>query len=150
MRLAVGSVPPLLDHLGLSTAGEALLATIPVLCYALGALGGPLIQSAFGEELAIFLALTAMTAGLFLRAVQPGWGLFLGTVIAGLAVAALNVLVPSLLKARFAKRIGDMTGLYTMILVVSTAVAAGSTVPIYHLAGESVGVALGVWCLPGA
>src|SRR3954451_16595188 len=37
-----------------------------------------------------------------------------------------------------------------MILVVSTAVAAGSTVPIYHLAGESVGVALGVWCLPGA
>lgn len=69
--------------------------------------------------------------------------------MAGLAVAGLNVLLPSLVKVRFPARVGDMTGLYTMVMVVSTA-AAGLIVPIYYLTNESVTAALGIWCIPVA
>jgi CP family cyanate transporter-like MFS transporter len=148
MRVAVGSVPPLLGNLGLNGTEQSLLVTIPLLCYSLGALGGPRLQAQFGEERAIFVSMAVLLAGLAVRAIWPDWGLFLGTVVAGFAVAGLNVLLPSLLKIRFPERVSDVTGLFAMVVVISTAIAAGITVPVYHLTNDSVTAALGVWCIP--
>jgi CP family cyanate transporter-like MFS transporter len=147
-RVAVGSVPPLLDHLGLSGFGESLVVYVPTICFALGALTGPALQRRYGEERAIFFATILMLAGLVLRSVSPDWGLIPGTVVAGFGAAGLNVLIPSFIKVRFPDRVGDMTALYATLVVIGTAIAAGVAVPIYHLSDDSLEVALGVWSLP--
>lgn len=149
-RIPVGSIPPLLGQLGLDEAGESILVMIPTICFAIGALTAPSLQARYGEERAIFFATVLLLVGLTFRAVWPGWGLFPGTVIAGFAAAGLNVLIPSLVKVRFPDRVGDMTALYATLFVVGAAIAAGIAVPIYHLADDSLGAALGVWSLPVA
>jgi CP family cyanate transporter-like MFS transporter len=149
-RIPVGSIPPLLDHLGLNGIGESALVYVPTVCFALGALAGPTLQRRYGEERAIFFATILVLVGLLLRAVSPDWGLIPGTVVAGFGAAGLNVLLPSLIKIRFPDRVGDMTGLYATLVVIGTALSAGIAVPIYHMSNDSLEVALGVWSLPVA
>jgi CP family cyanate transporter-like MFS transporter len=147
-RVPVGSVPPLLDDLGLSGVGESVIVYVPTVCFALGALTGPALQRRFGEERAIFFATILVLAGILLRSIAPGWALIAGTVVAGFGAAGLNVLLPSFIKVRFPDRVGDMTALYATLVVIGTAIAAGLAVPIYHMADNSLEVALGVWSLP--
>jgi MFS transporter, CP family, cyanate transporter len=149
-RVPVGSIPPLLDQLGLGGAGEATLVMVPTICFAIGALAGPGLQARYGEERSIFFATVLLLVGLALRAAWPDWALFPGTIVASFAAAGLNVLIPSLIKIRFPDRISDMTALYATLFVIGAAIAAGIAVPVYHLAGNSLDVALGVWSLPVA
>jgi CP family cyanate transporter-like MFS transporter len=150
MRQPVASAPPILDRLGLGGTSESLLVTIPVLCFAVGALGGPALRRWLGEERAVFALLAGMLAGLLLRAFAPEWALFAGTITAGFAVAVLNVLIPSLIKRRFPTRVGPMMAAYTMAITIGASLAAGVTVPVLHATGGSTGWALGVWAIPVA
>jgi CP family cyanate transporter-like MFS transporter len=150
MRQPVASVPPLLERLGLGGTAESLLVTIPVLCFALGALGGPALRRRFGEERAVFVLLVAIGAGLLLRAYSPEWALFSGTIVTGLAIAVLNVLIPSLIKRRFPSGVGTMMAVYTMAITVGASLAAGVTVPVVQAMGDSTAWGLAVWVLPVA
>jgi MFS transporter, CP family, cyanate transporter len=147
-RPAVASVPPVLGELGLGPTAQSLLVTIPVLCFGLGALAGPRVRRALGEEWAIFVIVAVLAAAILVRAVFLGWVLFPSTVVIGLAIALLNVLMPSFIKRRFPERPGAMTSAYVASATLGPALAAGLTVPIYRAAGDSVGIALGVWALP--
>jgi CP family cyanate transporter-like MFS transporter len=150
MRQPVAGVPPLLDRLDLGGTAASLLVTIPVLCFALGALGGPALRRRLGEERAVFVLTAALLAGLLVRALTPGWALFTGTVVGGFAIAILNVLIPSLIKRRFPNRVGAMMAAYTMAITVGASLAAGVTVPILHATGDSTTWALAVWAIPVA
>ncbi len=147
-RPAVASVPPVLGDLGLGLTAQSLLVTIPVLCFGLGALAGPRVRRALGEEWAIFVIVAVLAAAILVRAVFLGWVLFPSTVVIGLAIALLNVLMPSFIKRRFPERPGAMTSAYVASATLGPALAAGLTVPIYSAAGDSVSIALGVWALP--
>jgi CP family cyanate transporter-like MFS transporter len=148
-RPAVASVPPVLGELGLGSLAQSLLVTIPVLCFGIGALAGPRMRRMFGEERAIFALLSLLIVAIGVRAVFLGWTLFPATVVAGLSIAVLNVLMPSLVKRRFPDRLGGMTSAYVASATLGPALAAGLTVPVLHAANGSVTVALGVWALPG-
>jgi CP family cyanate transporter-like MFS transporter len=150
MRQPVAGVPPLLDRLGLGGTATSLLVTIPVLAFALGALAGPALRRRLGEERAVFVLMAALLVGLGVRALAPDWALFSGTVAGGLAIAILNVLIPSLIKRRFPSRVGAMMAAYTMAITVGASLAAGLTVPVLHAAGDSTAWALGVWAVPVA
>ncbi len=147
-RPAVASVPPVLGELGLSLTAQSLLVTIPVLCFGVGALAGPRIRRALGEEWAIFLLVAVLMSAIALRAVFLGWSLFPTTVVIGLSIAVLNVLMPSFIKRRFPERPGAMMSAYVASATLGPALAAGLTVPVYEAAGDSVSIALGVWALP--
>lgn len=149
LRTAVTSVPPLLDDLSLGGAAQSLLVTIPVLCFACGAFAAPRVRARLGEEVAIAVLLGATVAGMALRAASPQAALFAGTIIAGLGMAGANVLLPSLMKRRFAGRLGPMTAAYTTMLNVGGGIAAALTVPVYHATGDA-GAALAIWALPAA
>jgi CP family cyanate transporter-like MFS transporter len=148
MRQAVAGVPPVLGDLGLPPERASLLVTIPVVCFSLGALAGPALRARFGEERAIFITVALLLGGLLLRAVWPEWGLFPGTVVAGLTIAVLNVLLPSLVKRRFSHQVGTMMAAYTVAMTSGAALAAGLTVPVLRAADGSLSVALGVWAIP--
>jgi CP family cyanate transporter-like MFS transporter len=147
MRQAVAGIPPMLGDLGLAPDRQSLLVTIPVLCFSIGALAGPVVRARLGEERAIFGLVTTLLAGLLVRAIWPAWGLFPGTILAGLSIALLNVLLSSLVKRRFPYSVGPMTATYTSAMTVGAALAAGLTVPALRLSG-STNVALGVWAAP--
>lgn len=150
MRQAVAGVPPVLADLALSPDRASLLVTIPVLCFSIGALAGPALRAGLGEERTVFVAVTLLLGGLLLRAVWPTWGLFPGTILAGLTIAVLNVLLPSLVKRRFSDRVGAIMAAYTTAMALGSASAAGLTVPVLRAANGSVHVALGVWSLTAA
>ncbi|HVB52642.1 MAG TPA: MFS transporter [Candidatus Acidoferrales bacterium] len=147
LRLAVSGTPPILADLGLSAAGQSLLVTVPVLCFGLAALAGPWLRRRLGEEQLLLVAIAALAIGLVIRAGWPQVGLFPGTVVAALAVAIMNVVVPAVVRGRFAAHAAAMTSAYTVSLSVGAGLAAGLTVPILH-ATRSLHFALGVWALP--
>jgi CP family cyanate transporter-like MFS transporter len=150
MRQSVAGVPPILADLGLSPAAASALVAVPVLCFSLGALAGPALRARLGEERAIFLTVVTLLIGMVLRAIWPGWALFPGTILAGLSIAVLNVLLPALVKRRFADRIGAMMATYTVAMATGSSAAAGLTFAIWQAAGGSAKVALGVWAIPAA
>jgi CP family cyanate transporter-like MFS transporter len=150
MRQPVASAPPILDRLGLGGAAESLLVTIPVLCFSLGALGGPALRRWLGEERAVFALMAALLGGMAVRAFTPEWALFTGTIVGGFAVAVLNVLIPSLVKRRFPDRIGPMMAAYTVAITLGASLAAGITVPVLQASGDSTAWALGIWAIPVA
>jgi len=154
MRAAITSLPPLFPELHgalhLSSASQAVLAAIPVLCFGLfSGIAAPLSRM-FGEERVLGAALVLLAAGLLLRGVAPSALLLAGTVLAGLAIALLNVLLPSLIKRRQPERAGLLIGLYLMSLSAGAIVASLIAVPVYQAAGGTAAVrlTLGMWALP--
>ena len=150
LRIAVASVPPLLNdlerHPGMSSTVAGLLTSLPVLCFGVGAVVAAPLGRRFGGEGAIVLALVPLCAGTALRAAGSTGALFAGTVLAGAGVAVANVLVPAVVKARFPAQIGTLMGLYTALLGTGAAVAGGFAVPLEHATGWRG--SLGLWTIP--
>jgi CP family cyanate transporter-like MFS transporter len=79
----------------------------------------------------------------------PGVGfLFLGTGLAGAAIATGNVLVPVLVRRDFADRTGMAMALYSTSLIAFAALAAGMTVPVANALGGGWRPGLAVWAIP--
>jgi CP family cyanate transporter-like MFS transporter len=148
MRTAIGEIPPILPDLGLSSAGQSILATVPVVCFGLAALAAPALRARLGEERGLLAVLAVLLAGVLVRAAWPSGGLFPGTVLVGCAIAVMNVLTPSLVRRRFPGHVGLMTGVYTTALVAGGSLAAATTVPLRDAADGSLHVALGIWAIP--
>jgi CP family cyanate transporter-like MFS transporter len=73
--------------------------------------------------------------------------LFLGTFLAGAAIAVANVLLPGLVKRDFPRNIALMTGVYTMALCGGATIAAALTVPLEQMF-DGWRPALAAWALP--
>jgi CP family cyanate transporter-like MFS transporter len=152
LRIAVASVPPLVDELRhvvpLSATAAGVLTTLPVVCMSLGAAAAPRLARRLGYESALVVVGLAIAAGTVVRVAPSVAFLYLGTLIAGLGVAFGNVLVPSIVKRDFHDKVGVMTGAYTMAISASAGLAAGLTVPIENAIGHGWRPALAVWALP--
>jgi MFS transporter, CP family, cyanate transporter len=159
LRGAITSLPPIFPELEsalhLSAGTLSLLAAIPVLCFGVFSGAGAPLSRRFGEERVLGMAVVLLAAGLLLRGVSPSVLLFPGTVIAGAAIALLNVLLPSLVKRRIPERAGLVIGLYLAMLSVGAIVASAAAVPVFNAAGggttsgsASVRIALGLWAAP--
>jgi CP family cyanate transporter-like MFS transporter len=155
MRAAITSLPPVFPQLHgtlhLSTAGQAVLAAIPVLCFGVFSGSGAPLARRFGEERVLGAALVTLAAGLLVRAAAPGALLFPGTIIAGGSIALLNVLTPSLVKRRQPDRAGLLIGLYLLSLAAGAVVASEIAVPIFQATGGGAGsirLTLGLWAVP--
>jgi MFS transporter, CP family, cyanate transporter len=159
LRVAITSLPPIFPELEaalhVSASTLALLAAVPVLCFgAFSGAGAPLSRR-FGEERVLGLALALLAVGLLLRSVSPAVLLFPGTIVAGAAIALMNVLLPSLVKRRVPERAGLVIGLYLLMLSGGAIVASLLAVPIFTAAGggetsgsAAVRISLGVWAAP--
>jgi len=156
LRAAITSLPPVFPELStalhLSNGSITVLAAVPVICFGLfSGLGGPLSRS-FGEERVLLAALLLLAAGLLLRGALPGSMLFPGTVVAGGAIALMNVLLPSLVKRRNPEHAGLLIGAYLLMLGVGAVVASLIAVPVFKAAGNGPGwpvsLTLGLWVVP--
>jgi CP family cyanate transporter-like MFS transporter len=155
LRAAITGLPPVFPELAarlhLSSATLALLAATPVLCFAVFSMVAAPLSRWFGEERVLGGALVLLAAGLLLRGAFPGALLFPGTVLAGAAIALMNVLLPSLVKRRRPDRAGLLIGGYLLLLSAGAVLASLLAVPVFRAAGSSgdaVRLTLGLWALP--
>jgi CP family cyanate transporter-like MFS transporter len=159
LRAAITSLPPIFPELEsalhVSASTLALLAAIPVLCFGVFSGTAAPLSRRFGEERVLGSALALLAAGLLVRALNPTVLLFPGTIIAGGAIALMNVLLPSLVKRRVPERAGLVIGLYLLMLTAGAVVASLIAVPVFTAAGgalsagsAAVRVSLGLWAGP--
>lgn len=150
-RPALSTIGPVLPEAlagtGLSSGEAWLLTTVPVVMLGLFGLMAPKMARRFGVERAILLLTLALAGALLLRGLGTLLTLAASCAIAGAAIGAANVLLPSLIKRDFSDRAALMTGLYTMALCGGAAMAAGTVVPLGRaLGGWPFGLAF--WALP--
>ncbi|HEV2844723.1 MAG TPA: MFS transporter [Thermoanaerobaculia bacterium] len=147
-RPAIVAVAPLVEELradtGISATLAGLLATLPVLCFAVFAPITPHVARQVGLERAVGASLIMLSAGIALRLFPPLALLYAGSLLAGIAIAVSNVLIPAYIKRRFA-RPGLMMGCYTAAMSLGAAAAAGMTLPMAAAWGMDWRGALGLW-----
>ncbi len=154
LRPAAAGVGPLLGRIqadnGLSGFAAGMLATLPVLCFGALAPLAPALTRRLGERTTVPVALAVLLLGLIVRLV-PGVGfLYIGTALAGAAIAVGNVLLPVLVRGNFPDRVGLLTGMYTTALVGFAALAAGVSVPVANAFGGGWRPGLAIWAIPCA
>ena len=154
LRPAAAGIGPLIGRIqagtGLSATGAGVLTTLPVLCFGALAPLAPALTRRLGERSTVVLALAVLLLGLLVRLV-PGLGfLFIGTALAGAAIAVGNVLLPVLVRANFPDRVGLLTGMYTTTLVGFAALSAGISVPVADAFGGGWRPGLAIWAIPAA
>ena len=143
LRASITGLPPVFPELSaalhLSAALVAALAAVPVLCF--GLFSGPAapLSRRFGEERVLLAALVLLAGGLLLRGAAPGSMLFPGTVLAGAAIALMNVLLPSLIKRRRPEHAGLLIGGYLLTLASGAVVGSLIAVPVFRAAGGGHG-----------
>lgn len=149
LRAPLTSVGPLVSlikaevHISNTLAG--LITTVPLLAFALLSPLVPKLGRRYGFERMILIALIFLTVGIVIRSFYGAASLYIGTAVLGFAIAVCNVLLPSLIKRDFPRRIGAMTGVYAISMNLCGAIASGISVPLAANAGLKWQGALGIW-----
>ncbi len=152
LRPALTSVGPVVEPLraatGLSAAGVGLLGALPLLAFAVLSPVAALPAQRVGLERAVLAALAVLAAGILVRS-TPGPGLlWVGTLLVGAGIAVQNVVVPVIVKRDFPGQVSVMTGMYTAVLSVAAALAAGFSEPLAAVLPGGWRTSLALWAVP--
>lgn len=149
LRPALAGVGPLVSTIrestGLSNAMLGLLTTLPLIAFGVLSTLTPLFTRKLGIECTLALAMGLLSGGILLRVIPGNIPLFGGTLLLGIAIAFGNVLLPSLVKRDFPNHTGIMTSVYSSMLGVGAALAAGISVPLAYDFGLGWRWSLGSW-----
>jgi len=152
LRLVFASLslrlPEIVSATGLQPWQVGVLTTLPVLCLGLCAPLTPLLARRWGVERSLFGALLFIALGTALRALGPVWALFSFSILAGGAIAVVNVLLPTLVKRDFQDRTALLTGTYVTAISGGAALAAAITVPVEAMLGGGWRTGLSIWAVP--
>jgi cyanate transporter len=149
LRAAITSLGPVLgivqDDQRLSSVAASVLVSVPLIAFAAFSPIAPRIAARLGLERALGAALVLLAGGIVLRSTPPQPLLWTGTALLGVAIAILNVLLPSLVKRDFPARVGAITGAYTAVQSGVAAIAAGVAVPLAGQQPSGWRLSLGIW-----
>jgi CP family cyanate transporter-like MFS transporter len=149
LRVSFVSVGPVLvnisSDLELSSAAAGFLTGLPLIAFALFSPVAPGFATRLGLDRALWMSLLILAAGIVLRSLPLPAFLWVGTALIGLAIAFLNVLVPSLVKRDFPMRVSQVTGSYTATQAAFAAIGAGVVVPVAETSPSGWRLALGIW-----
>lgn len=151
LRPAVVAVSPLVAQiradLGISSAVAGLVTTLPVLCFGLLAPVAGRLARRVGLETTLLAALLVLTAGILVRLAPSLVALLAGSLLAGVAIAIGNTLMPVVVKRDFPHRTGAMTGAYSTMISAGGALSAAVMVPIEQATGLGWRPALALWAI---
>lgn len=141
LRGPMTSIAPLFGFIQadfqLSDATVGLLTSLPLLVLAvLSSLCAPLARK-FGLERMLFIAIFAITLGIFIRSSGSLAMLYLGTACIGVGIASGNVLLPALVKRDFPQHIAKLTSAYALTMGIAAALVSALMVPLsYYFSGS--------------
>ncbi len=151
MRTPITAVGPLIGRIGqeyaLSGTVAGLITTIPLVVFAVTS--QPIAQLAHrvGTRSVLFAGASTLLAAILIRSIPGVAPFFVGTVLVGLGISAVNVLLPVLIKEELPLRIGVMTALYTTVMEAGSIVSSAASVPWADAIGWHASLA--VWAVPG-
>jgi CP family cyanate transporter-like MFS transporter len=149
LRVSFVSVGPVLANissdLGLSGAAAGFLTGLPLIAFAVFSPVAPRFAARLGLDRALWMSLLILALGIVLRSLAMPGSIWAGTALIGLAIAFLNVLVPSLVKRDFPTRVSRVTGSYTATQAAFAAVGAAVVVPVAQTSPAGWRLALGIW-----
>ncbi|GAA0468147.1 MFS transporter [Alkalibacillus silvisoli] len=136
LRPSITAVGPLISDIrsdtGMSNSLAGMLTTLPLLAFAGLSILTPKIAQKFGNEITILFGLILLAIGTFVRPTDLVSLLFFGTLLIGSGIAICNVLLPGIIKQKFALQVGLMTGIYTLAMSGAASIASGVSVPLAH------------------
>ncbi|GGW63635.1 CP family cyanate transporter-like MFS transporter [Winogradskyella epiphytica] len=151
LRPALSSIGPLIDmirqDIGLSDTLLGLLTTLPLIAFGIVSTITPLFTKRFGIGNTILGAMVLLTSGIIIRSFGSIFELYLGTILLGIAIAFGNVLIPAIIKRNFPHKAGFVTSLYSGIMSLGAAIAAGLSVPLAVELNLGWRGSLGVWAV---
>jgi CP family cyanate transporter-like MFS transporter len=149
LRVSFVSVGPVLanisNDLELSSAAAGFLTGLPLIAFAVFSPLAPGFASRLGLDRALWMSVLILASGIVLRSLPVPGFIWAGTALIGLAIAFLNVLVPSLLKRDFPTRVSQVTGSYTATQAAFAAVGTAVVVPVAQTSPAGWRLALGIW-----
>ncbi len=151
LRPAAVSVGPVLTEiragLGLSATVAGVLTSLPVVAFATFGAVAPRLAHLVGLHRLTLLGLLGMTGGMWARSHVASGPAFLALSLLALSgMATANVLMPSLVKLHFPRRIGLLTAVYSTAMAVGLTLGSVLTVPVaQHYDGWRSGLA--VWAV---
>ncbi|CAM3461295.1 hypothetical protein SA87_01720 [Hydrogenibacillus schlegelii] len=152
MRTGIASMGPLMAAFqavwGVGAGAAGTLMTLPIVAFGFFSPLMPAVARRLGLSKALGGALVWLTLALALRPWDGYGAMAVGTLAAGVGMAALNVLLPAFIKARYPERMGTLTGLYTMMLNLAAALATGATASAALAWGWPWPLVLSLWSLP--
>lgn len=153
MRGPITAVGPLAgrltSELGLSASEYGLAAALPIAAFGLFSFAAPAAARRFGLYGAVIVLLALLAAGGLVRSAPNYPALLLGTLLIGAGIAALNVLMPVVVKSQDEARTGMLLGLYTGVVGLSGAIGALSSHPLAALTNFTQAAFL-AWAAYGA
>ena len=151
LRAALSSVGPLIDmirlEMRLSDTLLGLLTTLPLIAFGVVSTITPLFTKRFGIGNTLLGALILLSSGIIIRSIGGVFELYLGTTLLGIAIAFGNVLIPALIKRNFPHKAGFVTSLYSGVMSLGAAFAAGLSVPLARELNLGWRGSLGVWAM---
>ncbi|MGF2142168.1 CynX/NimT family MFS transporter [Vagococcus fluvialis] len=154
LRAPITSVGPLVgtitNSLNLTGAQAGLITTLPLIAFAIISPIAPKLARKFGTETTILGALILIILGLSIRYLPSISTLFLGTAILGCGIAIGNVLIPSIVKQEFQNQSGLVTGIYSVSMNLTGAIASGVSMPLIEKLGWTWNQAFSLWIILAA
>ncbi|WP_237740815.1 hypothetical protein [Crystallibacter crystallopoietes] len=115
LRVAFVSVGPLLTEIssdqGWSNSTAGLLTGLPIIAFAVFSPVAPGLAFRVGLDRALWISLLLLMIGILARSAPGDGAIWAGTALLGMAIAFLNVLLPSLVKREVPTRVSQVTGL---------------------------------------
>lgn len=132
LRPALAAIGPLLQSiqldLSLSYAMASLLTTLPVLAMGLFSFVGFRLAQPLGLERSVAAALVLLAAATAARFYAPSASfLIITALLAGIAIALIQTVMPAIIKQRFGLRAPLIMGFYVTAIMAGAALAATST-----------------------
>lgn len=142
LRPVATSVGPVLElisaDLGMGDAMAGLLTSLPPLAFAVFGAFAPALSNRIGPHRTIGIALVALVVGQAARAFVPNsWSFLLLSTLALAGMALANVLLPTLVRLHFPRRVGLATAMYSLTMTLGTAISGAVSYPL--------ALALGGW-----
>lgn len=154
LRAPITSVGPLVgtitNSLNLTGAQAGLITTLPLIAFAIISPIAPKLARKFGTETTILGAIILIILGLSIRYLPSISTLFLGTAILGCGIAIGNVLIPSIVKQEFQNQSGLVTGIYSVSMNLTGAIASGVSIPLIEKLGWTWNQAFSLWIILAA
>jgi MFS transporter, CP family, cyanate transporter len=139
LRTVIASLPPLLGtvraDLGLSAGVAGLLTTLPVICFGALAPVTPRVAHRISLERLGFGCAVLTVVAAAMRGIDGTAALFAASVLAGVAVAIAQGVLPIFIRARHAERTGVLFGAYSTAIPMGATLAAATAVPLERLLG---------------
>src|SRR5699024_3874863 len=149
LRPAITSVGPLIgiirDDIGLSNWSAGILTSLPLIAFAIMSPAAPKLGNRYSNERTLILGLILLFIGIAVRSISVFVLLFIGTLFVGLGIAFCKVLLPSVIKEKFPKKVGLMTSVYSTSMGIFAASASCLSIPFAQGLNMGWQLALLIW-----